>query len=101
MKKLKHFLMITAPLWILFIAVENLYSINEAIPFDHHEAAPKDAPNVSSETRHSQNKSPELQFKALTPAQEYAGEILAYLLQVVLDQDGRLKSKVVLPFHWA
>ena len=89
MKKLTPFFLITVPLWILFFAFENFYFISEAMSFDSHETASNGALSVSSKTRHEQNESPELQFDKLTPAQEYAGEILSYLLQVVLGQAGR------------
>jgi len=88
-KRLTHFFLITAPLWIFFLAFENFYFISEAMPFDSHKTASNGALSVSSKTRHAQNESPELQFDKLTPAQEYAGEILSYLLQVVLGQAGR------------
>ena len=93
MKKPTHFFMITASLWILFLAVENFYFTSEATPSDSYKMAPQVAVSVSSETRHAQNKSPEMQLNTLAPAQEHAGEILAYLLQVVLGQAGRLKSR--------
>lgn len=93
MKKRTHFFLITAPLWILFLAFENFCFIREAIPFDSHETASQDPLTISSKTRHAQNESSELQFNKLTPAQEYAGEILAYLLQVVLGQAGSSASK--------
>ena len=93
MKKLTHFFLITAPLWILFLAFENFYLISETIPFDSYEAASNGALSASSKTRHEQNESPELQFNKLTPAQEYAGEILSYLLQVVLGQAGSSASR--------
>lgn len=93
MKKLTHLFLITAPLWVLVLAFENFYFISEAIPFDSHKTASNGALSVSSKTRHAQNESPELQFNKLTPAQQYAGEILAYLLQVVLGQAGRPESR--------
>ena len=93
MKKLTHFFLITAPLWIFFLAFENFYFIREAIPFDSHKTASQGSLSVSSKTRHAQNESPELQLNKLTPAQQYAGEILAYLLQVVLGQAGRPESR--------
>ncbi len=93
MKKLTHFFLITAPLWILFLAFENFYLISEAIPFDSNKTAFQGALRISSKTRHAQNKSPELQLNKLTPAQQYAGEILAYLLQIVLGQAGRSGSR--------
>ena len=93
MKKLTPFFLITAPLWILFLAFENFYFISEAIPFDSHETASQGSLSLSSKTRHEQNESPELQFSKLTPAQEYAGEILSYLLQVVLGQAGSSASR--------
>ncbi|MBL6979476.1 MAG: hypothetical protein ISR61_11040 [Desulfobacteraceae bacterium] len=93
MKKLTHSFLITAPLWILFLAFENFYLISEAIPFDSNKTAFQGALRISSKTRPAQNKSPELQFNKLTPAQQYAGEILAYLLQIVLGQAGRSGSR--------
>ena len=93
MKKLTHFFLITAPLWIFFLSVENFYFTSRAISFDSHETTPKDALMASSKTRHMQNESPELQLKTLNPAKEYAGEILSYLLKVVLGQAGRSASK--------
>jgi len=83
----------TAPLWIFFLTVENFYFTSEAIPSDPYKKAPQVVVSISSNTRPSQNESPELQLNSLTPAQEYAGEILAYLLQVVLGQAGLLKSR--------
>ncbi|MCJ7686827.1 MAG: hypothetical protein MUO68_21305, partial [Desulfobacteraceae bacterium] len=74
-------------------AFENFYFTSEAIPFDSHKTASQGVLRVSSKTRHAQSESPELQLNKLTPAQQYAGEILAYLLQVVLGQAGRLKSR--------
>ncbi|MBW2202608.1 MAG: hypothetical protein JRF52_00570 [Deltaproteobacteria bacterium] len=67
--------------------------ISEAIPFDSNKTAFQGALRISSKTRHAQNKSPELQLNKLTPAQQYAGEILAYLLQIVLGQAGRSGSR--------
>ena len=93
LKKLTHSFLITAPLWILFLAFENFYLISEAIPFDSNKTAFQGALRISSKTRPAQNKSPELQFNKLTPAQQYAGEILAYLLQIVLGQAGRSGSR--------
>ncbi len=93
MKKQTHFFLITVPLWILVLAFENFYYISEAIPFDSHKTASQGALSVSSKTRHAQNESPELQLNKLTPAQQYAGEILSYLLQVVLGQAGRPESR--------
>ncbi|MBC8178847.1 MAG: hypothetical protein H8E19_15695 [Deltaproteobacteria bacterium] len=93
MKKLTHSFLITAPLWILFLAFENFYLISEAIPFDSNKTAFQGALRISSKTRPAQNKSPELQLNKLTPAQQYAGEILAYLLQIVLGQAGRSGSR--------
>ena len=93
MKKQTQFFLITAPLWIFFLAFESFYFINEAIPFDSHKTASNGALSVSSKTRYAQNESPQLQFNKLTPAQQYAGEILSYLLQVVLGQAGRPESR--------
>ena len=93
MKKQTHFFLITVPLWILVLAFENFYFISEAIPLDSHETASNGALSVSSKTRHARNESPELQLNKLTPAQQYAGEILAYLLQVVLGHAGRPESR--------
>ena len=93
MKKLTHLFLISAPLWIFFLAFENFYFTSEAIPFDPHKTASQGALRVSSKTHHAQNESPELQLNKLTPAQQYAGEILAYLLQVVLGQAGRSESR--------
>jgi len=92
LKKQTQFFLITAPLWILFLTFENFYFISEAMPFDSYETASNGALSVSSKIRHEQNESPELQLNKLTPAQQYAGEILAYLLQVVLGQAGRPES---------
>lgn len=93
LKKLTHFFLIAVSLWIFFPAIENSYFISEAIPFDSHETASNGALIVSPKTRHAQNESPKLQLNRLTPAQQYAGEILSYLLQVVLGQAGRLGSR--------
>ena len=93
LKKLTHFFLITATLWILFLAFANFYFISEAMPFDSHKTELKGPVRVSSKTRHAQNESPGLQLNTLTPAQQYAGEILAYLLRVVLGRAGPLKSR--------
>ena len=93
MKKQTQFFLISVPLWIFFLAFENFYFISEAIPFDSHKTGSQGVLSVSSTTRHTQNESPELQLNKLTPAQQYAGEILAYLLQVVLGQASRPGSR--------
>lgn|GEM_PF-370254 len=93
MKKQTYFFLISVSLWIIVLAIGNFYFISEAIPFDSHKTASKGTLSVSSKTHHAQNESPELQLNKLTPAQQYAGEILAYLLKVVLGQAGRLESR--------
>jgi len=80
-------------LWIFLLVFENFYFISEAIPSDSHKTASNGALSVSSKTLHAWNESAELQINKLTPAQQYAGEILAYLLQVVLGQAGRPGSR--------
>ena len=93
MKNLTQFFLITASVWIFFLALETIYFTTRAIPSDYHALASQSALSVSSKTRHVQNESPAVQLNELTPSQQYAGEILSYLLQVVLGRAGDPKSK--------
>jgi len=93
LKKLTHFLLITAPLWIFFLAFENSYFIGEAIPFDSKKTSSQGRLRVSSTTLRAQDESAAFLNNGLTPAQQYAGEILSYLLQVVLGRAGPSTSR--------
>ena len=85
--------LITASLWVLLFRFETICFTGEAMVFAAHETGFRYPTRVCQETNEGQNGFPESNLSRLTPAQQYAGEILSYLLPVVLGQAGRLESR--------
>lgn len=93
MKKLSQLFLITASLWVPLFPFETICFTGDAIVFAAQETGFQYPTSVYQETYDGQNGFPESNLSRLTPAQQYAGEILSYLLPVVLGQAGRLKSR--------
>lgn len=85
--------MITASLWVLLFPFETICFTGEAMVFAVHETRFRYPNSVCQETYEGQNGFLQSNLSRLTPAQQYAGEILSYLLPVVLGQAGSLKSR--------
>jgi len=80
-------------LWVLLFPLETICFTGEAMVFAAHETGFRSPTSVCEETYEGQNGFPESDLSRLAPAQQYAGEILSYLLPVVLGQAGRVESR--------
>ncbi|MFH1082212.1 MAG: hypothetical protein V1751_02355 [Pseudomonadota bacterium] len=93
MNNLTRFFLIAASSWAFFLPFDVIYFVRAQISFAADEIASQGISNDGSKNRDRHDRPPQPQPSKLTPAQLYAGEILSYLLQVVLGQAGELSLR--------
>ncbi len=84
--KQKIIYIIAVSLWLFLFSFQNHPLAGKASDPTSHKIALQGQTTASERTSRAQNGS-------LTPAQEYAGEVLSYLLFVVLGQEGPVESR--------
>lgn len=93
MKKLMQFFLAAICLWACFFAFEGICFKGKALVFAAGNVVSEAPANADPKSEDGQNQLYGSNSNKLTPAQQYAGEILSYLLRVVLGQAGCLESR--------